>query len=121
MNDEVNPVDDPIRQLTAVPWWQSKVLRGILVSGASQIVASLQSHGVIKITPDIDFWAEIVFQAAAIIAAAYAFYARTKHPTPPLSLSKASAAATNAASPIPEIANATTPAPVQPSVTSTVS
>jgi hypothetical protein len=103
----MSDVDDPVQQLTAVPWYQSKVLRGILVSGASQIVASLQSHGVIKIAPDIDFWVEILFQAAAIAAAAYAFYARTKHPTPPLSISKASAAATNAANPnLPESNNA---------------
>jgi hypothetical protein len=100
---------DPIQQLTAIPWWQSKVLQGIIVSGASQIVASLQSHGVVKITPDVDFWVELAFQAIAIIAAAYAFIARTHKPTPPVSLSKASAAATNAASPIPEIANANIP------------
>ena len=93
MNDDKS---DPIQQLTAVPWYQSRVLRGILVSGASQIVASLQSHGVIQITPDVDFWVEILFQAAAILAAAYAFYSRSKHPTPPLSLSRASAADTNA-------------------------
>lgn len=105
----MSDVDDPVQQLTAVPWYQSKVLRGILVSGVSQIVASLQSHGVIKIAPDVDFWVEIVFQAAAIVAAAYAFYARTKHPTPPLSISKASAAATNAANPnLPELPNAPT-------------
>jgi len=116
----MSDVDDPIQQLTAVPWYRSNVLRGILVSGASQIVASLQSHGVIKIAPDIDFWVEILFQAAAIVAAAYAFYARTRHPTPPLTLSKANAAATNAANPnLPESPNATTtvpPATVPPSV-----
>jgi hypothetical protein len=96
--------DDPIQQLTSIPWYQSRVLRGILVSGASQIVSSLQSHGVIKIAPDVDFWIEILFQAIAIIAAAYAFYARTRHPTPPVSLNKANAEATNAANPIlPEV------------------
>jgi hypothetical protein len=95
---------DPVQQLTAVPWYQSLVLRGIIVSGVSQIVASLQSHGVIKIAPDVDFWVEILFQAAAIVAAAYAFYARTKHPTPPLSLNRANAEATNSANPIlPEV------------------
>jgi hypothetical protein len=103
----MNDKDDPIKQLTAIPWWQSKVLQGIIVSGASQIVASLQSHGVIKITPDIDFWVELAFQAIAILAAAYAFIARTHKPTPPVALSKASAEATNAANPnLPEIPNA---------------
>ena len=105
MNDDKA---DPIQQLTAVPWYQSRVLRGILVSGASQIVASLQSHGVIKIAPDIDFWVEILFQAFAILAAAYAFYARTRHPTPPLSLNRTNAAAANSANPnLPEVSRET--------------
>lgn len=90
---------DPVQQLTAIPWYQSRVLQGIIVSGASQIVASLQSHGIIKITPDIDFWVELVFQAIAIIAAAYAFYARTNKPTPPVSISQGSADEHNAENP----------------------
>jgi len=104
----MSDVDDPIKQLTAIPWYQSKVLQGIIVSGASQIVASLQSHGVIKIAPDVDFWVEIIFQVIAIGAAAYAFIARTHKPTPPVSISRASAEATNAANPnLPETENAT--------------
>jgi hypothetical protein len=104
MNDDKA---DPVQQLTAIPWYQSKVLQGIIVSGASQIVASLQSHGIIKIAPDIDFWVELTFQAIAIIAAAYAFYARTNKPTPPVSMSQSSATATNAANPnLPEKPNA---------------
>lgn len=80
-----------------IPWYQSRVLRALLVSGGSQIVALLQSHGVIRTAPDIDFWVEILFQVIALASAAYAFYARSKHPNPPLALSKQSALDTNVA------------------------
>lgn len=96
MAEELKPVDDPVKQLTAIPWYESRVLRALIVSGVSQIVALLQVRGVINFAPDVDFWVELFFQIVAIVAAAYAAYARARAPTPPVKASQAKADEHNA-------------------------
>jgi hypothetical protein len=69
-----------------IPWWQSNVLRALIASGLSQIVVILRSHGVINFEPDVNLWVEVGFQAIALGAAIYAFWSRSRQPSPPVTL-----------------------------------
>lgn len=74
----------------SIPWYQSNVLRGLAVSVISQAVVILRTHGVIDpdADPDVAMLVDLIFQLAALGAAAYAGWSRLRQPTPPITLTK---------------------------------
>lgn len=71
-----------------VVWYESRTLQALIASGLSQIVVLLKTHGVIDVNPDVNLWVEVTFQVVALGAAVYAFIARARMPTPPVTLRK---------------------------------
>jgi len=82
--------------MNTIPWYKSRILQGILASLVSQALARSNLASVISSDQALAIinWGLDGISAAAL---AYATHARVTKPSPPVSLTKASAASDNAA------------------------
>lgn len=110
----MNDVNDPIKQLRAIAWYDAATMRALLVAAVGLIGIILSLFGVddalfsAKAAKIVDSLSTLITLGGVV----WAGIARTRQPTPPIKVSQASADEHNAASSIPEISNAvTTPAP----------
>lgn len=83
---------------TAIPWYKSAVLRGLLIAVSTQVIDKVQAHYHMNLSifgldaQDIADWVLDVISAAA---AAYAVHGRVSKPAPTVTLTKAAADAVN--------------------------
>lgn len=93
MADEPKPVDDPVKQLTAIAWYDAATMRALLLAAAGLIGVIASLFGVDealfteKAAKVVDALSTLLTMAGIV----WAGIARARHPTPPIKLSQASA------------------------------
>lgn len=105
----MSEVNDPVKQLTAIPWYDAATMRALLVAavGLVGIIASL--FGVDEVLFS-EKSAKIVDSLSTLITlggVVWAGIARTRKPTPPIKLTQAGADQHNAVNPLAGVSNAT--------------
>jgi hypothetical protein len=98
MTDQNDPVNDPIKQLTAIPWYDAATMRALLVAAAGLIgvVAGLFGVDEALFAAKAAKVIEALSTLLAVGGVAWAAIARTRQPTPPIKLSQAKADEHNA-------------------------
>lgn len=97
----MNDVDDPVKQLTAIPWYDAATMRALLVAvvGLVGIIAGLfgvdEALFSAKAAKVVDALSTIITLAGVV----WAGIARARKPTPPIKLTQASADQHNAQNP----------------------
>jgi hypothetical protein len=103
--NEPKPVDDPVKQLTSIPWWDAGIIRSLLTAlGLLAGTVATLFFGVDEAA--FNQKAEKLIGALvtfAVVAApiGFAMWQRFQKPTPPLAASQAKADVANAN--LPEI------------------
>lgn len=98
-----NPVDDPVKQLTAIPWYDAATMRALLVAAAGLIGVIASLFGVDEALFSANA-AKVIDAISALLAVGgvvWASIARSRQPTPPIKISQAKADEANAK--LPEI------------------
>ena len=86
--------------MNPIPWYKSNTLRGLLVAVLAQLVAIFHVSDAVTsdaIAANVDKFLDII----SLIATAYAAYARSRQPTPPLTQAAADKTAARVASETP--------------------
>lgn len=92
---------DPVKQLTAIPWWDAATMRALLVAAVGLIGVIASLFGVdealfsAKAAKVVDALSTVITLGGVV----WAGYARAQHPTPPITLTRASAEQHNAENP----------------------
>ena len=83
-----------------IPWWQSKILQGLLVAVVTQGLAHSGLAGVITTDQGVQIinW---ILEGVSGLAAGYAAHARITSPVPPIAGTKTAKAATDGATAAP--------------------
>lgn len=96
MADETKPVDDPIKQLTPIAWFDAGTMKALVVAGLGLIAMILAFFGVVvdeaTLGPKL---AALIDQIGLFLTAGgvvWAAIARTRQPTPPITTSRSAAA-----------------------------
>lgn len=89
------------------PWYKSAVLRGIALIVISRILARFHIEIPGVAAGDV---VDTLLDLATLGGAAYAAWARVKHPLPNLTTTQAKADAANAAPPVPPVSKTESPA-----------
>lgn len=85
---------DQPSQPVAIPWYQSKVIQGLIVTLATQAIADF--HLGAKLTADeIGSYVDTTFQIISVIAVAWSGYHRVTKPNPTVVSSQVKANAIN--------------------------
>ena len=97
----MNDVNDPVKQLTAIAWYNAGTMRALLVAAAGLIGVIASLFGVDEALFS-DKAAKVVDALSTLIAVGgvvWASIARARQPTPPIKLTQASADLHNAENP----------------------
>jgi hypothetical protein len=89
---------DPVKQLTAIPWYDAGTLRALVVTavGLIGVIASLFGIDEAVFTAKAPKIIDALMALIALGSLVWAVYARTRQPTPPVTLTQASADQHNA-------------------------
>lgn len=95
MNDDKS---DPIKQLTAIPWWDAGTMRALLVAavGLIGVIAGLFGVDEALFSAKAAKFVDALSTLIAVAGVVWAGYARTRKPTPPVTLTQAGADQHNA-------------------------
>lgn len=94
MADDIKPVDDPVKQLTPIAWYDANTMRALLLASVGLLASIAGLFGINEELFSVKA-AHLVDQLANFVTlggVAWAVYARTRHPTPPVTTSRAAAA-----------------------------
>lgn len=97
-DEKLNPVDDPVQQTTAIPWYDATTIRALLVAVVGLIGQFASLLGISE-TVFNEHAGKIVDSISTILilgGVVWAAYSRARQPTPPIKASKADADAHNA-------------------------
>jgi hypothetical protein len=101
---EPDPVNDPVKQMTAIAWYDAATMRALLVAGAglAGVIASLFGVDEALFSEKAAKVVDALSTFIALGGVVWAGIARARKPTPPIKLSQARADEHNANLP-PEI------------------
>lgn len=92
---------DKVKQLTAIPWWDAGTMRALLVAavGLIGVIASLFGVDEALFSEKAGKVVDALSTLIAVGGVVWAGIARTRQPTPPVTLTQASADQHNAENP----------------------
>lgn len=92
---------DPVKQLTAIPWWDAGTMRALLVAavGLIGVIAGLFGVDEALFSEKAGKVVDALSTLIAVGGVVWAGYARARKPTPPVTLTRASAEQHNATTP----------------------
>lgn len=83
----MSDVNDPIKQTTAIAWYKSNTVRALLLAGITQLL-TMTGWAVDLAAADAEKFVSSGLNFVETASLLWAFYARTRQPTPPLTLTK---------------------------------
>jgi hypothetical protein len=112
----MNDVNDPIKQLTAIPWYDAGTMRALVVAivGLIGLIAGLFGVDEALFSAKAAQFADSVSTIITLGGVVWALVARSRQPTPPIKLTQASADQHNVENPTTGETNATSPPTVRP-------
>lgn len=78
---------------TAIPWYQSNIYRGLMVTLLSQGLSAFKVTG--SLAPQAAQIVDALFEIMSVSGVAWAAYSRAKHPIPTVTTTQAKATAIN--------------------------